>query len=63
MLSGARLVDVTFTEVNLFTHPKAWLKLVFQWKRFGPTIVVGEQAIGPTNRKRLARALGLPNPE
>ncbi len=52
--------QVAFTEINVFMHPKALLKLLFEFKKFAPAVVVGKEAISGFNHRRLKQALGLP---
>ena len=51
--------QVAFTEFNLLTKPSALLKLLTQFKRFGPTVVVNGEPISARDKKRIGQALGL----
>ncbi|MBI4325161.1 MAG: glutaredoxin family protein [Chloroflexi bacterium] len=51
--------QVAFTEVNVLTHPRALLKLMIEFKKFAPAVVVGKEAISGFNHRRLKQALGL----
>lgn len=50
---------MSFTEVNLLTHPAAIFKLAREYKKIGPMIIVNGGAISAFNRTRLIEALGL----
>jgi glutaredoxin len=51
--------DVSFTEINVLTHPRALLKLLGSFRRIFPVVVVNEIVFRGTERAQLKAALGL----
>ncbi|MBM3879609.1 MAG: hypothetical protein FJ387_07795 [Verrucomicrobia bacterium] len=50
---------VSFTEVNVLTHPKAFLELRGPVRKALPIVVVRGEALGGCTQQRLAAALGV----
>ena len=51
--------DVSFTEINVLTHPRALLKLLGSFRRVFPVVVVNEVVFRGAERAQLKVALGL----
>ncbi|MGD0538485.1 MAG: glutaredoxin [Verrucomicrobiota bacterium] len=50
---------VSFTEINVLTHPRALLKLLGRYRRVFPVVVVNEVVFRGTERAQIKIALGL----
>ena len=57
--SFLRQSGVSFTEMNVLTHPRALLKLLRSYRRIFPVVVVNDAVVRGTDRAHLVVALGL----
>ena len=50
---------VSFTEINVLTHPRSLLKLLGSFRRIFPVVVVNEVVFRGAERAQIKAALGL----